>query len=555
MKTHLNPPRIAARAFMLGIAVAFFALITVVVKPAQSHAKDEPGTLILRGVLNSRPAGNTGIWVIAGRSFTADANTQFDTLEGPLNAGACAKVRYFNNGSADIADEIDSEPASDCGGTSSTGTPSATGSPTPAPSATAQPGDSIQRGIVNSRPVGKIGTWVVGGRAFVANIGTQIDEVEGALVVGACAKVRYGSSGGVDIAGEIDSEPPSDCGLSGTPAPQPSGTPGPTGVLQIVRGVISSRPTGLLGVWVVGGRSFTAANDTEFDITEGPLNTGACAKVRFFSSNGLDVADEIDSEPASDCSSSGGGSATPSPRDSREDSKVYAAIDAFPAAPFVGVWKIGGADYQASSSTRFEQERGVFAAGVCVKAEFVSMNGVATLREVETEPALKCQVGASDPTRLSSSYGVIDAYTTTKPSIWVVSGISYTVNASTTLQQNNGAFKPGAFVEVKYLLDGGQRIAIKIETHIAPGSGSGNALGVLSARPSDDWSTWVIDGVAYQGDTGMRVELPASAARGATIRGANAGTTVQVNFYTANGVNYATLVRAVAVVYLPAVGR
>ncbi|NJM41487.1 MAG: aminoglycoside phosphotransferase family protein [Anaerolineae bacterium] len=43
--------------------------------------------------------------------------------------------------------------------------------------------------------------------------------------------------------------------------PSPTTTP----TQQIQRGLITSRPTGLLGIWVVAGRSFVANNDTEFD--------------------------------------------------------------------------------------------------------------------------------------------------------------------------------------------------------------------------------------------------------------------------------------------------
>jgi hypothetical protein len=64
------------------------------------------------------------------------------------------------------------------------------------------------RGIVQSRPAGKIGTWVVGGKTFIAKSSTQLDVAEGPLKVGACAKVRYS---GANIAVEIDSEPASDC--------------------------------------------------------------------------------------------------------------------------------------------------------------------------------------------------------------------------------------------------------------------------------------------------------------------------------------------------------
>jgi hypothetical protein len=67
------------------------------------------------------------------------------------------------------------------------------------------------RGIVASRPEGRSGEWVVGGRAFVADSRTELDTSEGPLAVGACAKVRYVRADGTDVAIEIDSEPARDC--------------------------------------------------------------------------------------------------------------------------------------------------------------------------------------------------------------------------------------------------------------------------------------------------------------------------------------------------------
>lgn len=421
------------------------------------------------------------------------------------------------------------------------------------------PPKQVHRGIINSRPAGNVGTWVVGGRAFVANAGTEFDTDEGPLVVGACAKVHYLSSGGVDVAHEIDSEPPHDCGLSGTPSPTPSITPTPsvtpsaTPVRSEHRGLIESRPLGLLGEWQIGGLVFIADNNTEFDMDEGPLTVGSCAKVHFFVSNGQRVAREIDAESPRDCP---GGAPTPTP-DPREDSKLFARIDAFPPAPYIGTWIIGGSEFQANSRTEFEQEHGPFAVGKCVKAEYAPMNGVNTLKEVETEDDYKCQGGSGEPSNTFKTYGVIDSFTTTVPSTWVISGISYAVTSATKLEAEHGPFQVGAYVEVKYTLSGTLRSAIKIETHLAPGRGSHNQLGVLNVRPSDDWGEWVIGGATYRGDPAMRVELPPPvfAAGGAGVA-EQAGQRVFINYYVQGGVNMLTLVRAMPnEVYLPAIVR
>lgn len=63
-------------------------------------------------------------------------------------------------------------------------------------------------GIVKSRPVDRLeGPWVIGGRTFTADSGTEFNQSEGQLNVGSCAKVHI-RDGRVH---EIDSEPIGDC--------------------------------------------------------------------------------------------------------------------------------------------------------------------------------------------------------------------------------------------------------------------------------------------------------------------------------------------------------
>ncbi|MCS6846209.1 MAG: hypothetical protein RMN52_00670 [Anaerolineae bacterium] len=65
----------------------------------------------------------------------------------------------------------------------------------------------------------------------------------------------------------------------------------------VVRGILTRRPPGKVGIWVVGGQSFMATARTQLDTDEGPLVVGACVKVKIRAG----VVKEIDSEPAGDC--------------------------------------------------------------------------------------------------------------------------------------------------------------------------------------------------------------------------------------------------------------
>lgn len=68
--------------------------------------------------------------------------------------------------------------------------------------------DDDFHGIIESRPDGKTGTWVVGGRSAEATERTRLEEQHGPLKVGGCAEVEL--EGGVIE--EIESEPPHKCG-------------------------------------------------------------------------------------------------------------------------------------------------------------------------------------------------------------------------------------------------------------------------------------------------------------------------------------------------------
>jgi hypothetical protein len=550
MKTSLS------RFSKLGALVAMAALSAISFTTQNARANDLPH---FYGVISARPEGNLGQWQIGGKTVIANLTTEFDTLEGALNVGTCAKVRYISAGEAYVADEIDSEPAANCNAAPQ---PSPTTQPgeggTPPPATTPAPQAQLYRGVLNTRPDGLVGTWVIGGRAFIANEATELDVVEGALESGACVKVRFVMSGEVSTAQEIDSEPAGDCSLNATPVPTSTVRP-PTSTMPSVGSFtakISERPAdGLLGKWKFGERSVTATNATEFKAEKGALEVGACAKVELAKSGEATVARKIESQKAEDCGGDKSPDGKPRPgREEREHSAAFALVEMLPAAPYIGTWTIGGVDYEANSETRFNVEKGAFAVGMCVKAEYRAANGVNMLKGVQTKEAYKCKgEEAGEPAQLAKAYGVLDVFTTTKPSTWVVSGITYTVPASASLEAEHGAFAVGVFVEVKYVLNGEERVALKIETHVAPSKGDGNTVGPIEDKPVDERGDWKIDGKTFKGDPAMRIDLETRSRLFASAAGAQAAQRVIVNYYTVAGVRYATSIQLVrSSVYLPA---
>jgi hypothetical protein len=75
--------------------------------------------------------------------------------------------------------------------------------------------DDEFKGIVEKRPEGKAGTWLIAGREVVVTEKTKLEEDDGPLMPGVCAEVEYEGSG----VKEIESEEPSECGESRAPAP------------------------------------------------------------------------------------------------------------------------------------------------------------------------------------------------------------------------------------------------------------------------------------------------------------------------------------------------
>ena len=96
----------------------------------------------------------------------------------------------------------------------------------------------------------------------------------------------------------------------------------------------------------------------------------------------------------------------------------------------------------------------------------------------------------------------------------------------------------GGFVEVQYGVSDTLRIATLIKTHVAPGEGLENQVGILTSRPSDNWGTWIINSVSYQGDPAIVVELSAAQTPAFSARSANAtAMIVHVNAYVSNSIN------------------
>ena len=62
------------------------------------------------GIIESRPEGKVGTWIIDGRSVNVTEKTELDEDNGPLNIGTCAEVDIDNR----LVEEIEGEPIKKC---------------------------------------------------------------------------------------------------------------------------------------------------------------------------------------------------------------------------------------------------------------------------------------------------------------------------------------------------------------------------------------------------------------------------------------------------------
>lgn len=254
-------------------------------------------------------------------------------------------------------------------------------------------------------------------------------------------------------------------------------------------GVIDSRPqNSTSGEWVIGGTTFTADAATEFGYEHGPLEVGACADVSYIVNDGVNQATEIESQESMECDGDG---------DDDDHMQVYGRIDSFPN-DLIGDWIVDGVTYTADSATTFEQEDGTFAVDACVEVKYTAVDGTRQALEIEGEYDYKCE---GDGDSYSETKGVLNDYPADLIGEWMVDNITYTADAATHFEQDDGPFFVGACVEVKYTAS--DRRAVEIETDDGDcgndnSPGESKLYGLIDIVPTDYYSgAWTIAGQEF----------------------------------------------------------
>ncbi len=460
---------------------------------AVQAARADDGAFEWKGIIESRPTGGTiGTWVIDGMTFEATAATHIEEEYHALTVGTCAKVEYNVVTGSNVAVKIEDEGMSSC-------------------SETGDDGDHVKLyARLDAAPPADIynGTWEIGGQTYTSTASTSFDFSHGAPVAGSCVEIEYNLATPT-VLHSLETEADYKCDGSGggSPPGQPHAQ---------VYGVVDAFPAALVGTWTIDGVDYVADAATRFEQERGSFFVGGCVDVKYQVVNGVNQALEIEVSDANRCGGSGG---------SQVEEKLYGLLSAVPAnyTTTVATWTIGGADFVSDpATTKFEQEKVAFAAGVCIEVEYYTSSGVKNATKIETKEAYKCNTNSYT----NEIYGTIVTMPAGLYGSWVISatnGITDTYNAGdyTRFKQEDRPFAVGQCVKVKYFVENGVNKATKIETESendhCSGSGtptlpaSSKVYALLDSFPggtlgSLNLGTWVIGGESYLSNAATRYE-------------------------------------------------
>lgn len=153
---------------------------------SEDGGSSSPDRFKLFGFVNQMPAnGFAGTWAVDHIAFVADANTQFMENNGLLSLGSFVAVEYFIRDGRNQIHEVETHVPPGAGDKSAIG--------------------NIQNGgAVNAAALASATTWVIGGKSYVVNPATDLNDVDGALTVGATALVNsYTAPDGSEVATQI----------------------------------------------------------------------------------------------------------------------------------------------------------------------------------------------------------------------------------------------------------------------------------------------------------------------------------------------------------------
>lgn len=464
------------------------------------------------GILNAYPVSTTGLlgtWTVNTNTYEVVTSTALNTQHGEFFVGACVRVYFDGTTPGRTAHRVETKSLDDC-----------------APRTPMTP--TIEaRGVITSRPPTDtlFGTWNIGGFDYSAISGTTRFKFEhGPLLAGDCAKVKYYAQGGARIATRIESEEEHGCGNEREQ--------------REAHGAINALPDGgLIGVWQIGERSYVVSTTTEL---RGPFAIGTIVEVKFTrAADGSLLATRIKAKSIFE--------------DDRRGGKTNGIINERPLSPtVVGTWVIASNTYTVTAGTRLT---GTLQVGDCAEVYYRIENGGRVAKRIKTESSDDCaRDGAGKP--INETYGfVTDMPSSGFIGTWVVGGATYESNATTEFNAKGGTIMVGSFVEVKYVLKEGVRVAIEIEIHLPPNSGDDSRFGTVSIDGSGNMS---VDGTPIVITPSSLVDDSQGELKDGAkvyVNSASASPAAQSSAAAARPITKLIVVAQITRTYLPAVSR
>ena len=385
------------------------------------------------GIVQTMPmTGFVGSWTINGGVYTVTVQTEVKQKYGPIEIGSCVEVQLTQNGSA--VRELQSKRSANCSDDDDDSDP------------------SIGRGELYARlvsfPPDLIGQWVIGVITMTADANTEFQQRNGVFTVGEYVKAEFRiQADGTFLAREIKT-----INTRGDDDDDDHGRGDDDDVRHDGKafGLIDSVPAGNLGIWQIGGISYTVTISTELDSERGALIAGQNVKVEYWTDDqGNRTAIEIKAMPQ------GAGS-------SQELLKLVGYVQAMPNDGFVGNWTVGGVDFVADAGSRFEEEHGFLAPDVFVEIKYVLRDGIRVIVKLETHVL----PGGGD----DDHYGRVDrmddslaaSATSETAATWTVGGRTYIVTDATDVSRNVAT---GSTVIVNsYAAADGAQVATRIDS-------------------------------------------------------------------------------------------
>lgn len=263
-----------------------------------------------------------GEWVIGNITVTVDANTELKQEAGEFKVDQFVKVEFaiLQDGTF-LAREIktvattagdDDEDENDDNGNNGGD-------------------DDISRdgkafGLIEFVPDGNTGIWQIGGISYTVTISTELDDERGTLNVGQNVKVEYTlDEQGNRTATEIKS--------------MPRGAGNPQDLRKLVGYVQEMPVNGFVGNWMIGGVSFKANANSEFEEENGLLAQDAYVEVTYVMLGEVRMIVKLETQVVP-----GGG-------DDDQVGEVENMDDMAAAAMTAGTWVIGGRTYVVTDAT------------------------------------------------------------------------------------------------------------------------------------------------------------------------------------------------------------